>query len=769
MPGVDVTITSIDTNIASTTKTNPSGYYLVEGLVPGRYRAHFEVAGFAAVDIAGIEVEAGKTLRQDVQVRLGTTRQTVEITAATPLLETGASNFSATLETRSIQEIPLAGRDIQQLVFLMPGVNSVGGPPGSNFGFNSAFGSFPDELHTLGSDLSVNGGEAGANGWYLDGNLNVTAFAESVAVNPSPDAVQEFQAITNAFAAEYSRTGGAVFNVVLKSGANAVHGNIYEYIRNDATNARNPFTSVDSLGHLIKQRQLRFNNFGGTIGGPVVLPHIYNGKNKTFFFASWDATILHLLGNKVFTVPTPLMRQGNFSEDPNTALYGIWDPFSTVGPDSQGLFHRTAFGTPVPGNPYGAAGCTSDSVNAGAATGVQTCNFSAQLPYIDTVAQQYLNSFPLPNYYNPLSGCPVATGGAYGMCQNFLGAVGTSQDSSNISLKIDHQWSEKSKYFAEWLFNPGSYQNYRVPWTGATFPWPSVGWAGAYPVNFTNQDIGLGNTYLLSPTLVNEFRASFTRQFLTTNPAHPYPDSITDQSGVESFLAPSKIPESPYFPIPGISMSTPAGGSLGFGPLGWVNMTTAAEAYTILDNVTKVLGKHALKTGFMYRLEHTAYESGFPTSFGFSGGLNSNPISNLGGGSGLAEFELGAVPTGRGNAGTGVMWTPYERWRYWGFYLQDDYHVRPNFTLNLGIRYDLYGFYKTRQHPNSNFCLGCPNSTTGLPGKMIYEGDAEFRWGTISVPRLRIVLGPDSTSPGPHLPIGRQLFGVDTISFIATL
>src|SRR5207302_10247478 len=109
------------------------------------------------------------------------------------------SNCSTSLDTRTVQEIPMQGRDLQQLIYLMPGVNPVGGPPGSNFGFNSEFGSFPDPTHVLGGDLSVNGGQGGANAWYLDGNLNLSSFAENVAVNPTIDAVSEFQAITNAF------------------------------------------------------------------------------------------------------------------------------------------------------------------------------------------------------------------------------------------------------------------------------------------------------------------------------------------------------------------------------------------------------------------------------------------------------------------------------------------------------------------------------------------------------------------------------------------
>jgi hypothetical protein len=123
------------------------------------------------------------------------------------LLETAAANASTTIETRTVETLPLAGRDLQQLVNLMPGVNNVGGPPGSNFGFNSAYGTFPDPTHMLGSDLSVNGGQGSANAWYLDGNLNLTGFAENVAVNPIPDAVTEFQAITNAFSVRVRADG----------------------------------------------------------------------------------------------------------------------------------------------------------------------------------------------------------------------------------------------------------------------------------------------------------------------------------------------------------------------------------------------------------------------------------------------------------------------------------------------------------------------------------------------------------------------------------
>jgi hypothetical protein len=725
VPGVSVTITSTETGVSTPVTTNSAGYYRAVDLVPGRYRARFTSKSFMAVEITDVLVSAGRVIRVDATLKLGETRQQVQVIAAATLVETAATNASTTLGTGLVQQIPLQGRDLQQLAYLIPGVNPVLGPPGSNFGFNSEYGTFPDPTHVLGSDLSVNGGQAGDNAWYLDGNLNLVGFAENVAVNPSPDAVQEFQTITDAIAPEYGRTGGGVFNVVLKSGTRAVHGDIYEYDRNSYFNARNPFTSINTLGQIIPQNQLRYNDFGGTVGGPVVIPHIYNGKNKTFFFFSWDTSILHEAGNQVLTVPTPAMRAGDFSEDPNVAQYGLWNPYTSVGPNSSGEFQRTAFGTVVPGNPYGAQGCTNFAVESGA----KTCNFSPQIPanMLDPTAMFFVKSFPLPNYLNPLSSCPLAGSGAYQICNNFLGPVGSSLDNDNMSLKIDEAWSEKNHFFFEWLLSPGSYNNYQVPWTGPTFPQDSTGFGSTYPVDFANQDIAIGNTYTLGPSLINQFRASFTRQFMTTHPTQPFPNSVTDQSQVQQVLAPLKIPVQSPYPSPNWSMTTPGGASLSFGPTSWVDMITSAEAYTILDDVTKVMGRHTIKTGFVYRLEHSTYESGFPTVFSFSGALAQDPNTSLGG-SGLAQFMMGSVGND-GSSMAGLTTSPYERWSSWGFYGQDEFHLTPKLTLSYGLRYDIFGIFSVRQYPFSLFCLDCPNSQTGLLGKLIYEGQPAWPGG----------------------------------------
>ena len=184
--GATVTVTSAETEVSTRTRTNSSGYYRAVDLTPGRYRVRVEAQGFNAVQVDDVRVFAGQEVEVDRQLILGAAHQTVEVMAAQPLLETASSNSSTTLESQIIEDMPLQGRDLQQIVYMLPGVQNDAGPPGSNFGFNSQFGIFPDPTYVQGSDVSVNGGQGGANAWYLDGSLNVSTLSENINVNPSP-------------------------------------------------------------------------------------------------------------------------------------------------------------------------------------------------------------------------------------------------------------------------------------------------------------------------------------------------------------------------------------------------------------------------------------------------------------------------------------------------------------------------------------------------------------------------------------------------------
>lgn len=184
-------------------------------------------------------------------------------------MDASASNFTTSIGSEVINQIPLVGRDIQTAVQLLPGVTQSVGPSGSTFGFDSQFGGFPDPTHIVGSGISVNGSQGGANAWYLDGNLNATLGPEAAVVNPAPDAVAEFNLVSNGLAPEWSRTSGAVVNIVLKSGTYAFHGDVYVFNRNSYFNGSNPFSRRSVTGAAFLSPRVNYNDFGGTLGGPI--------------------------------------------------------------------------------------------------------------------------------------------------------------------------------------------------------------------------------------------------------------------------------------------------------------------------------------------------------------------------------------------------------------------------------------------------------------------------------------------------------------------
>jgi len=697
VPSISVTVINSATGVSIPAITNSAGFYYAPELVPGPYRVKVAVAGFAATEVSNVQVKPNDVATVDLKLELRHTVQQVQVVATNPLVETTASNSGVALEQRYVENLPLLGRDIQGIVALIPGAIQSFGPPGSLEGFEGQYGGFPDPTHTIGSQISLNGGQAGANLWYLDGNLNAAQGMDNAVVNPSPDAVSEFQAVTNSFAPEYGRNAGGVFNVVLKSGGNAVHGDTYEYNRNSYFRARNPFAALDASGNQVSPRFVNRNQFGGTLGGPVYIPKLYNGKNRTFFFAAWDISMLHERVPGVYTVPTVKMRSGDFSEDPNIAQYGMYDPMSTkYDPNASSYYTRDQFT-----NPDG--------------------SMATSLPgdRIDHVAQWYVNQYPLPNYLDPREQ-NFSEGGCLNTCNNYISSAGSSQTTHSVSLKVDHVLSEKHRLFAEWLFNPTYYQNFKLPWSGATAP--VGGFAGSNPYKVINQIAAIGLTSTLSPTLINEAHFNFSRQALIPS---PNPDSLVNNAGVQEQLKGLNIPTIPlYAPVPQIGI-----GSYGqFGPTSWSNGLQATEGFTIIDNVTKVLAKHTLKAGFLYRGDATAYVGAFPVFFSAWGSLTSNPNGGAGG-SGLAQFMLGAIDQ---YGYTGYFHSPYTTTHSWGFYWQDDWRVTRKLTVNAGLRYDIYKWPRERHDDASFFDFSAPNPDipTRL-GRITYLGTSDHAGGNL--------------------------------------
>ena len=702
VPRAKVVVKNVNTNIEVNLSTNSDGFYLAAELVPGKYSVRVSAQGFSPLEINGLAVTAGTVTTADAKLTVGAVSQRVEVTAKPPLVEATPANFTTALETKYIQDVPLVGRDIQALVQLMPGITQSSGPSGSLFGFDSQFGGFPDPLHIVGSGISANGSQGGANAWYLDGSLNAALGPENVVVNPSPDAVSEFNVVDNGLAAEWGRTSGAVINVVLKSGTNSVHGDTYEFNRNSYFNATNPFARRDAQGRPFLAPRVNFNNFGGTLGGPVYVPHVYNGKNRTFFFLSWDVSLVHENRPTILTVPLPAERGGDFTGDPrfapvcgvNRATNCLYDPYSTTLDETTGEYRRTPFLTPV-----------------------------VPPERIDPLAAFYLSSYPDPNFVDPLANCGIT-------CNNYIGTVGSSQTTHNISVKIDHEISQKNKLFGEWLFNPSYYVNFRYPWNGATAQ-TQTGVAGAQPFRTVNQIFALGLTTTFNSTLINEARAMFSRQ---NQIADPNPDSVTDTKDVEQKVAGLNfVLIAPFQVVPTVGI----GGVGGFGPQQWQNGIQGVQAFTAIDNVTKILGKHTLKGGLMFRRDNNWNIAGWGFGLNFGGGLTADPVSREGG-AGLAQFLLGAVDQG---SGTGTYHAPWQTNDYWGFYGQDDFRITPNFTLNIGLRYDLFGWFRERHDDVANFNFSGINPDVPYPGRLDYFATPRHRDRNV-FPAHKDSLGP---------------------------
>jgi hypothetical protein len=686
MPGVKVLVINVGTGIETSLTTNSVGFFHAPELVPGKYLVRFEAPGFSVLEITDVIVKAGTITRADCEMKIGETAERVEVTAETPLVENTPSNFSTGVSTRYMEDLPLQGRDIQTLVQLFPGVVQSSGPSAAVFGTNSQFGGFPDPLHMVGSSVSSNGSQAGANAWFLEGSLNSTVGAESTTVNPSPDAVQEFNLVQNNLAAEYGRTSGMVVNVVLKSGTNDLHGSVYGTNRNSVFSASNPFARRNADGEPLLNPWSNWNNTGGTLGGPVYIPGIYDGRNRTFFFVSEEVSFLHAKLNRILTVPLPNEKRGDFRGDPrftdtcdvvNNPGQCIYDPTTTVG--SAGSYTRQPFTTPV-------------------------------IPQsrIDPLAKYYLDSIPDPNFVDPLSTCGI-------FCNNYIGSVGSSMTTHNFSAKVDHKLTEQNRLFVSWLFNPSYYTNFRYPWNGPTAP-TNTGLSGANPYNTRNQLAIIGLTSTLSSSLINEARFSFGRQSLR---ARPNLDSVTRTGEVQQ-----KVKDlnfwlfSPGQEVPTISFYN-VNEFVSWGTVAYQNNSLGQQAYTATDNITKIWGRHTIKGGFSFRRNNLWGTSPAGYNIGFDGMITNNP-ETWSGGSGLAQFLLGAVQEGSGSSA--IQYSPWQTNDDYAAFLQDDIRVSQNLTLSLGLRWDVYGWIRERHNMLANFDLTQKNPEVNATGAMYYPG-----------------------------------------------
>ena len=314
VPAANIRILNTDTNAASLTATNSEGFFTAPSLPVGSYSVTAEKTGFKKAVRSGITLQVDQRAQVDFRLDVGETTEAIEVTGEAPLVDTSSATVGKVVENRRIADLPLNGRNALALVMLTPGVKSQAGPTNSGF----------VDRGTALSAISINGGPSSLNAFIVDGGNNNTAFLADINANPTVDAVQEFKVQSNVMSSEFGFTAGGVVNIVTKSGTNTPHGSLYYFVRNDAFDARNAFAATKA--------PFRYNQYGGTIGGPVILPKVYNGRNKTFVFFNYEGWQNRRYQSNILSVPTAAMRAGDFSDlrDATGKQIQIYDPNTTV-------------------------------------------------------------------------------------------------------------------------------------------------------------------------------------------------------------------------------------------------------------------------------------------------------------------------------------------------------------------------------------------------------------------------------------------------------
>src|SRR5712691_11727366 len=494
------------------------------------------------------------------------------------------------------------------------------------------------------SSISINGGPNAMNGSLLDGGTNTMSYYGEVNIPPAVDAVEEFKVQSGSMSAEFGFTAGGVINLVTRSGTNQLHGSIYEFLRNDKLDARNTFAAV--------KNPLRYNQYGGAVGGRII-------KDRTFFFGNYEEYKLRQGSTIISSAPIAAQRNGDFSTlfDNKGVLIPIFDPNTTRANPNGGGFIRD----PFPGNKI-----SSDR--------------------FDPVSQNVLKYYPLPNR---------APSDPFTNTNNYTRQGDSQTDSRQYTIKTDHKLSDRNTLFGRY-----SYFEHK-PFSTGYFPDPV---AISRRDIVQNKNFVLSDTHTLSPTLINDLRVGFARQYFTFISAS-YGQNMPQKLGL-----PASVPAD-LFPIVNFGFTAIGNGTVGArGSLNW----------DFTDIVTKIKGSHTMKVGWEHRLlRGNNRQSGQPSgSFTFNSNLTTNPQATAGAGSGLASFILGAGGGASINKVLGQSEIGYST----SFFVQDDWKVTRRLTLNFGLRYDFQQEPLERNNGHSNFDPYTKDPVTGLLGRTVYAG-----------------------------------------------
>jgi len=655
---VKVVATNEATLAVSQVETTQEGLYKIPYLPAGKYSLAMEIAGFTTYKVTEVPVLVGQITTVDAILKPGTLQQEVTVVANALGVEQVSSSLGYVTSAQQIIELP-TGRSPYSLLRLSPGVISAG---------NAATGPI------------VSGGRSNTTAVLFDGQDTRNNSTLDNAYTPPQEVVGEVRYITNSFSAEYGRSAGGVVVAAGRSGGNKVHGSAYNYLRNDKLNAN---SWANNRNNVPRGRQRR-NDYGFTLSGPVFLPKLYNGRNKTFFFFNWDETNDNGVQTPSARVPTALQKSGDFSQTFTStgALIGIYDPLTTAAiPGQAGAFTRQ----PFPGNILPAS-------------------------RMDPIMRKVLAYYPEPTLPNS----PTVN---VNWSQNFSQVVKTTRWYG----RTDHNFSMRNKLFFRYGYDTTPRQS---PFTNIAFP--GEGTNGGGNQTSAGQSVGISDTHTFSPSLIGEFRAGFTRRVVSLTPLSVgfdpaslgLPASLAAASGASRF---------PRFNVGDLNSLGPDRAS---------HNLTAETTPEYQAHITWIKGSHAVKTGVDLLICYfNTFRPDYPAGlFEFGRGFTQGPnpaAATATGGYGLATAMLG-VPTG-GNFTLGPSLALVQPSR--NFYLQDDWKVRRNLTFNLGMRFEYQTPFRERYNQLAFFDPDGTEPLTGQKGVLTmtsadrrYPSNPNYNW-----------------------------------------
>jgi hypothetical protein len=634
LPGASVVATNVETGVQTTRKTTDAGFFVLSPLQPGEYTVTVKAEGFQTFTQKSLEVVALGTIGLNPRMQLGSATTVVTVDAAPPVLQTDDATLGATMENELYSSLPLAmngvPRDPTQFIALVPGVNNAStqaaGPTTAAFNGGQTY---HNEVYLEGMPLTSAG---------TQGDTRYLAFAVSV------DAVEQFQVETNGPKAQYE--GQGVENFVLKSGTNTFHGAAFEYFRNTVLDARGFFPATRPPDHQ--------NEFGGLIGGPIK-------KNRVFFFTNYDG-YRYRSGSipNLQSIPTTLMRTGNFSELPAATV--IYDPRS-----------QTCAGAICSRAPF-AGNIIPPSA-------------------ISPISQSLASYLPSPTNSN--------------IQNNYLASLPIQVDTYNMTGKVDVNLTDRHRFFG--FFANGHYTTNFTGSLNQTGP-------GVLPEPYTQGRIveesvkmaQLHDTYTISPTLLNQFSYSFNRIWIPLqNPttAGNYPQKAGLKGLPQTVVAAT-------FPDINFTGTNSPGGWQGTNAH---SFNEAANTFTLQDNLMWIKGRHSMVFGFQYQALQDNENFALTAVFNFNSAQTQgyNPTGSLLAttGNAYASYLLGAVNSS--GVSQNAIGETGGRYKDYALYIQDDFKVNSRLTLNLGLRWDLWGPFYEVNNLMSFFNPNLPNPAAG--------------------------------------------------------